>query len=395
MAAGTVRQGVLAAAISKMAFGNRLGVCLDQTLLPAELFGAAYGSFVLEIPAAVNLAVVFGEVPFARLGITQERAVLAVNGQELSLEKCYQDWERPLAKVFPTRPPQTAGDPPPVKFVRSSGGLRAARRIARPRVIIPVFPGTNCEYDSARAFERAGGLVATLVIRNLTPAAIEESVTALVAAITRAQIIMLPGGFSAGDEPDGSGKFIAALFRNPRITEAVNDLLNQRDGLILGICNGFQALIKLGLVPYGKIVDLTPDSPTLTFNQIGRHVSRLVRTKVASNQSPWFNNAAVGDIHTVAVSHGEGRFAAGPEVVAALAANGQIATQYVDFNGNPSGDIDYNPNGSAGAVEAITSSDGRILGKMAHSERAGKYVALNVPGEKEQGIFAAGIRYFG
>ena len=231
-------------------------------------------------------------------------------------------------------------------------------------------------------------------MRNLTPQAVEESVEAIVHGINRSQIVMLPGGFSAGDEPDGSGKFIAAMFRNPRIAEAVMELLKRRDGLMLGICNGFQALIKLGLLPYGEIREITVDSPTLTFNQIGRHVSSMVQTKLVSNLSPWFNNVQVGDVHTIVVSHGEGRFVASKEVLAKLRVGGQIATQYVDYAGNPSLDVPFNPNGSAEAVEGITSPDGRVLGKMGHSERIGACVCKNVPGEKDQQLFAAGVGYY-
>jgi phosphoribosylformylglycinamidine synthase len=267
-------------------------------------------------------------------------------------------------------------------------------KIARPKVFIPVFPGTNCEYDSARAWQRAGAETETLVVRNLTPSAVEESVEAIVKGIKAANIIMLPGGFSGGDEPDGSGKFIAAMFRNPRIKEEVHKLLFKRDGLMLGICNGFQALIKLGLVPYGEIRDLVDSSPTLTYNNIGRHVSCMVKTKVVSNQSPWFNNVEVGDIHTIAVSHGEGRFVADKEILARMRVRGQIATQYVDDNENPSLYIPFNPNGSVSAVEGITSPDGRVLGKMGHSERIGKNVACNVPGEKDQQLFEAGVAYY-
>ncbi|NMA15026.1 MAG: phosphoribosylformylglycinamidine synthase, partial [Clostridia bacterium] len=267
-------------------------------------------------------------------------------------------------------------------------------KTARPTVFIPVFPGTNCEYDTARAFEKAGGLVDTMVIRNLTPGEIEESVKEMVKRLNQCQIIMLPGGFSAGDEPDGSGKFIAAVFRNPWIKEAVMRHLKEKDGLMLGICNGFQALIKLGLLPYGEIIDLTEDSPTLTFNQIGRHQSCLVRTKIVSNLSPWFNHVKPGDVHTVAISHGEGRFVANSQVIDTLFNNGQVATQYVDLAGEPSYDIRFNPNGSVDAIEGITSPDGRVLGKMGHSERIGSYVAVNVPGEKDQHIFQAGVEYF-
>jgi phosphoribosylformylglycinamidine synthase len=267
-------------------------------------------------------------------------------------------------------------------------------KLAQPRIFIPVFPGTNCEYDTARAFEKAGGIPEPLIFRNITPSDIEASIKAMVKAIGNAQIIALPGGFSSGDEPEGSGKFIATVFRNPEIKEAVMKLLKERDGLMLGICNGFQALIKLGLLPYGEIRDIDESSPTLTYNKIGRHVSCMVRTKVVSTLSPWFSKSKLGDIHTIAMSHGEGRFAAGKAAVSELVRNGQVATQYVDMDGNPTYDVSFNPNGSIEAIEGITSPDGRILGKMGHSERAGKNITENVPGDKYQMIFAAGLEYY-
>ena len=299
----------------------------------------------------------------------------------------------PLEKIFPTKTKTVSGTATYVPYTKGNG-IQPTVHIARPHVIIPVFPGTNCEYDSARAWERAGATAETIVVRNLTPAAVEETVDALVAGIRRSQIIMLPGGFSGGDEPDGSGKFIAAMFRNPRIKEEVMELLQKRDGLMIGICNGFQALIKLGLVPYGEIRDLSENSPTLTHNTIGRHASCMVETRVISNLSPWFNNVKVGDVHTIAISHGEGRFVADAETVKKLQQNGQIATQYVDAAGNPSLDIAFNPNGSVDAIEGITSPDGRVLGKMGHSERIGASVAKNVPGNKDQQLFEAGVRYY-
>jgi phosphoribosylformylglycinamidine synthase len=267
-------------------------------------------------------------------------------------------------------------------------------RISRPRVLIPTFPGTNSEYDSAKAFREAGAEAGILVFRNLTPGHIEQSLTALAEEIRRSQILMFPGGFSAGDEPDGSAKFIATIIRNPRVAAAIMDLLTQRDGLILGICNGFQALIKTGLVPYGEVRDPQADAPTLVHNAIGRHVSCYVSTRVVSNLSPWLVGTQVGDIHSVPISHGEGKFYASAAAIAQLAASGQIATQYCDANGAPSMDIAINPNGSLGAIEGITSPCGRVFGKMAHSERAGTRVAKNIPGNKHQPIFAAGVRYF-
>lgn len=272
--------------------------------------------------------------------------------------------------------------------------LTAPVTIARPRVFIPVFPGINCEYDSASAFEDAGAVAETFIVRNLTPQAVEESVAKMVEMIDNAQIVMLPGGFSAGDEPDGSGKFIATMLRNPRIKEAIERLLNNRDGLMLGICNGFQALVKLGLVPYGEIREMSANSPTLTFNNIGRHVSQIVNTRVVSNKSPWFSAVEPGEIHSVAVSHGEGRFYAPEESIKALFANGQVATQYVDENGKPTMAMPYNPNGSLYAIEGITSPDGRILGKMGHTERFVPGLFKNISGNKDQKIFISGVNYF-
>jgi phosphoribosylformylglycinamidine synthase len=269
-----------------------------------------------------------------------------------------------------------------------------SHKVARPHVIIPVFPGTNCEYDTARAFRRAGADPTVLVIKNLTPAHVAQSCEALVKAIDDSQIVMLPGGFSGGDEPDGSAKFITAFFRAPAVTDAVRRLLNERDGLMLGICNGFQALVKLGLVPYGDIRPMDDACPTLTYNTIGRHQSRLVRTRVASDLSPWLSRCGVGDVHTVAISHGEGRFVASPELVSRLEATGQIATQYVDESGTPSQDLSVNPNGSVMAIEGITSPDGRILGKMGHSERSGAGLYGNVPGNTYQPLFEGGVGYF-
>ena len=266
--------------------------------------------------------------------------------------------------------------------------------MATPRVVIPVFPGTNCEYDSADFFRRAGAQAQTVIIRNLSPAAIEDSIARLAKEIENSQIVMLPGGFSGGDEPDGSGKFITAVFRNPLVCQAVMDLLQKRDGLMLGICNGFQALIKLGLVPYGEIRPMQENSPTLTFNSIGRHVSCLVRTRITSVKSPWLSRVNAGDVHTIAVSHGEGRFACTQKQMEALMANGQIATQYCDEEGNPSMDISINPNGAYCAVEGLLSPDGRVFGKMGHSERYTDGLLRNVPGEKDQQLAKAGVEYF-
>lgn len=392
LASHSVKMGGLAAALSKMSFGNRIGMAFKGQVKVESLFSVDYGSIVLEIAEDVDLKDVFGGVDYQFLGVTLQNPVITLNGVEIQLDAAFEAWEKPLEKIFPTKTEKVL-EPQAI-----SCGLRNEKRpsakVAKPRILIPVFPGTNCEYDSARAFEKAGGQVETLVIRNLSASDVEQSIHELVMQIEKAQIVMLPGGFSAGDEPDGSGKFIATMFRNSRIKEAVMKLLNQRDGLMLGICNGFQALIKLGLVPNGEIVDLSEDSPTLTYNKIGRHVSCMVQTKVVSTLSPWFSGVELGEIHSVAVSHGEGRFVANQEAIRKLINNGQVATQYVDLSGKPSNDVMYTPNGSYEAIEGITSPDGRVLGKMGHSERTGDGVAINIPGNKYQPIFQGGVNYF-
>ncbi|KYZ78216.1 phosphoribosylformylglycinamidine synthase [Anaerosporomusa subterranea] len=392
-AAQTIRIGGIAAAVSKMCFGNRIGLAFTQQMDNASLFAPDYGSILLELPETADLPGLFGDVEYSVIGRTTALPAISIHSEALPLEVAFASWSKPLADVFPIQTEPTPGQAKLAKPV-SSSGVRPMLKVAKPRILIPVFPGTNCEDDSAQAFTKAGGLVETLIIRNLTPQDVEQSVTRMVEAIERSQIIMLPGGFSAGDEPEGSGKFIAVMFRNPRITEAVRALLQQRDGLMLGICNGFQALIKLGLVPYGDIVDPRPDMPTLTYNTIGRHVSRVVSTRVVSTLSPWLSNTNLGDIHSIAVSHGEGRFVATEAELDSLMISGQVATQYVDFDGNPSHDSLFNPNGSLWAVEAITSPDGRVLGKMGHSERVGRFIGANVPGEKDQKLFAAGVKYY-
>ena len=393
-AAQTVRNGGIAAAVSKMCFGNRIGFAFSQQLDNAALFAPDYGSILLELPETADLPGLFGHIAYSVLGRTTAQAEISLHGETLPLETAFTHWSTPLADVFPVTTEPAPGQAKLAKPVETPVRTKPVTKIAKPRILIPVFPGTNCEDDSARAFTKAGGLAETLVIRNLTPQDIEASVLRMVEAIERSQIIMLPGGFSAGDEPEGSGKFIAVMFRNPRITEAVRRLLQQRDGLMLGICNGFQALIKLGLVPYGDIVDPRPDMPTLTYNTIGRHISRMVNTRVVSKLSPWLANTELGDIHSIPVSHGEGRFVATEAELDSLLLSGQVCTQYVDFAGNPSHDSLFNPNGSLWAVEAISSPDGRVLGKMGHSERVGRYVGVNVPGEKDQQLFAAGVKYF-
>ena len=389
--AKTVGVGGIASAISKMTLGEQLGFNFADGFDTKELFACDYGTIILELNEDVALDEFVGAY---ELGTVSAEKAIVCGDVTISLDEIETAYTKPLEQIFPTHVRKSTGETKASELYTATSIVKSPTSFAKPRIFIPVFPGTNCEYDTAKAFNRAGGAAETLVVKNLTPAMVEESVSAIVEGIKKSQIVMLPGGFSGGDEPDGSGKFIAAMFRNPRITEAVRDLLKNRDGLMLGICNGFQALIKLGLVPYGDIQELTPANPTLTYNEIGRHVSCMVETKVVSNLSPWFNNVKVGDIHTIAVSHGEGRFCASPEVLAQLKANGQIATQYVNANGDTSMDIEVNPNGSVWAIEGITSPDGRILGKMGHSERIGKYVAKNVPGAKDQQLFEAGVAYF-
>jgi len=389
----TIKMGGLAAAISKMGFGNKIGMVFNEYMGMEMLFSPDYGSIVLEIDEKENIEEIFQGIQYRLIGYTTKDSLIEVNGIKIDLNESLERWENPLESVFPTRTPLTEEKASDICY-KGRNTNRPRITSAKPRVFIPAFPGTNCEYDTARAFEKAGGKADVLVIRNLTSREIEESIDTMVRKIDSSQIITIPGGFSGGDEPDGSGKFIATAFRNPRVKEAVNRLLNERDGLILGICNGFQALIKLGLLPYGEIRDMKDDYPTLTFNSIGRHVSCMVRTKVVSTLSPWLSNVECGDIHTIPVSHGEGRFVATQRDIDIMMQKGQIATQYVGLEGNPSADIRFNPNCSVWAIEGITSPDGRIFGKMGHSERIGKNVVKNVPGEKNQKIFEAGINYF-
>ena len=391
LSARTVRAGGLAAALAEMAFGNGVGVALDAAP-DAKFFVPEYGAWVLEVPADEALDGLEHET----LGRTQEKEEISWNGGSVSLAALREAWEAPLEAVFPTRaaPADTAPAPQVFSCAARAVPAHAKIRVAKPRVFIPVFPGSNCEYDTARAFREAGAEPEIFVVRNLTTAAVEESLRAIAEKISQAQILMIPGGFSAGDEPDGSGKFIASVFKNPAVRDATNALIKERDGLILGICNGFQALIKLGLVPFGEIRDMDASCPTLFRNRIGRHISRYVHTRVASVKSPWLSNVNVGDVFTIPASHGEGNFTATPETVARLAANGQIAFQYCDAAGTPSYDIACNPNGSYQAIEGILSPDGRVLGKMGHSERRGTDVGKNVPGNKNQPIFAAGVAYF-
>ncbi|WP_195462492.1 phosphoribosylformylglycinamidine synthase [Anaerotruncus colihominis] len=384
VSAWTLGCGGVCEGVTKMCFGNRLGFDFAATFDDAALFEPMYGAFLLEAPEPVE--------GLACIGTVSPAYTIRYGFDLLSLDDIQEEWEERLQPVFPYLKP--TGGSAPVYSAAPAAPRRAAVSAARPRVLIPVFPGTNCEYDTARAFERAGAQADIFVVRNLTAADIAESAAAFAGAVGRAQIIALPGGFSGGDEPDGSAKFITAFLRGPAVRDAVMELLKNRDGLMCGICNGFQALIKLGLVPYGEIRDMDENCATLTYNSIGRHQSMLVRTRIASNRSPWLAGMSVGDIHTIAISHGEGRFVAPPELLETLAQNGQIATQYVDPDGHPTLDIRYNPNGSTGAIEGVTSPDGRVFGKMGHSERSGRGLYKNVPGDKFQNLFSGAVRYY-
>ena len=374
----------LGEALCKMSFGNRIGFAAQENL--HHLFKPVYGAFVFEASEELDT--------FAKLiGCTTEEYTLQINGETVDLQEIQQKWEATLEPVYPriTKAPQ---ETVPTYNYQCVERKTSSIKLAQPRVLIPVFPGTNCEYDTARAFERAGAKADIVVIRNKTSEQIKESVELIREKIANSQIIAIPGGFSGGDEPEGSAKFIASFFRNPQITEAVMELLKNRDGLMCGICNGFQALVKLGLVPYGEIISTDASCPTLTYNVIDRHQSGLVRTRIASNKSPWLMHTNVGDIHTIAISHGEGRFVASEQLVKQLAENGQIATQYVDLEGNPTEDYRFNPNGSIDAIEGITSPDGRVFGKMGHSERYTNGLYLNVDGDKDQKMFAGAVSYF-
>ena len=395
LAISTPGYGGVAEAAFKMCVGNQIGLELAPAFGADALFCPSYGSFLVELSDDAELPEVPAGVTASLFGTTTDTYELSVGGEKIDLAELQEAWEGAIESVFPYRAEGEKVEA--ISFdLASSGKSRPAPavHVARPRVIIPVFPGTNCEYDTAHAFERAGAVADVFVINNLTPEAVAESTHELARRIRESQIVMIPGGFSGGDEPEGSAKFITAFFRAPEVTEAVRDLLQARDGLMLGICNGFQALVKLGLVPFGDIVEATPDAPTLTFNTIGRHQSRLVRTRVASNLSPWLSKCEVGDVHNIAISHGEGRFVASPETVRALVAAGQVATQYVDENGVPGMALDVNPNGSVLAIEGITSPDGRVLGKMGHTERSGAGLYKNVPGNAYQPLIEGGVSYF-
>ncbi len=390
LSASVVKEGGACASVCKACFGNGYGFKFAKVLSNDELFAPLSGSLVLELADGAELC---DSVLSYDLGVVTDDGKVTMGEKSAEISEILEKWTSPLEKVFPTQ-----AECPEIEV---NAGLYTERntkspviKTAKPKVFIPVFPGTNCEVDTARAFEKAGAEVEMLIVKNLTSKGIEKTIDKMEQIIKSSQMIMLPGGFSGGDEPDGSGKFIATTFRNPRIAEAVNELLKSRDGLMLGICNGFQALIKLGLVPYGEIRELKPTDPTLTFNTIGRHISHMAYTRVTSVKSPWFANVNAGDVFAVPVSHGEGRFMADIETVKALAENGQIATQYVDLGGKPSADIAYNVNGSVCAIEGITSPDGRVLGKMGHSERKGENLYKNVPFAKDQQIFESGVKYF-
>ncbi len=389
----------VAAAVSKMGFGNKLGVTIDGSVDKETLFAPAFGSLLAEVPQGLadRVKEAFDSAGIADacavIGHVNDARVFAYAGMALPMDEALAAWTGTLEKVFPTLADDRR-DTVETGLFESDGVYICKHKVARPMVFIPVFPGTNCEYDSARAFELAGADVEMKVFRNLNSAGIRESVDEFARAIARAQLVMFPGGFSAGDEPEGSAKFFANAFRNGKIAEEIMKLLNERDGLMLGICNGFQALIKLGLVPYGEITEQRPSSPTLTYNTIGRHVSKMVYTRVASNKSPWLSGAKLGGVYTNPASHGEGRFVATQEWLDRLFANGQVATQYVDESGNPTMDGEWNVNGSYMAIEGITSPDGRVLGKMAHSERRGDGVAINIYGEQDMKIFESGVAYF-
>jgi phosphoribosylformylglycinamidine synthase len=416
-AAHSVRYGGIAEAVSKMSFGNRIGIELVGNF---DFFDPLYGSVIVELKCRYSDLDEFPGTKIYKLGVTAPDKEIIINDVSISLEDAFSAWTIPLDDVFPSYHNEDISESPvpdhagpeqleklknlQVEGDGASSGMREEKtqkfsvpgifRDAKPLVCIPVFPGTNCEFDSSNQFIKAGAISKSPVFRNQNPWEIEEFLSILARSIRESQIIMIPGGFSAGDEPDGSGKFIASVFRNNEIADAVMDLLDQRDGLVLGICNGFQALLKLGLLPYGEIRDMGSDVPTLTFNKINRHVSRMVRTRVVSTLSPWYSSLSLGMIHTIPVSHGEGRFIGKDKELKTLSLNGQISSRYVNMDGNVSMQYPHNPNGSEYAIEGLTSPDGRIMGKMGHSERTGDFIGINVPGEKDQKIFESGVKYF-
>lgn len=380
-------------AVIKAAIGNKLGFAFTHCGSGEDLFRAMSGGIILEVEGNNATGYLGDSVDTIKLGRTTDDGIIRIGGEEINIDEIIAAWKKPLEGVYPTK--AKYDDVGMKAFSWGERNTKApAIKTAKPRVFIPAFPGTNCEYDSARVFEQAGAETDVRIFRNLKQSHVEESIDRFVKSVNEAQIIMIPGGFSGGDEPDGSGKFIKAAFENEKLREAVMELLNKRDGLILGICNGFQALVKLGLVPYGEIRKVDDTCPTLTYNTVGRHVSQIVSTRISSVKSPWLAGVELGDIHQVAVSHGEGRFVASAEVIAEMEKNGQIATQYVDLSGEPTYEMPYNPNGSYYAIEGITSPDGRVFGKMGHSERIGKNVFKNITGNIDQKIFESGVKYF-
>ncbi|MGV1055155.1 phosphoribosylformylglycinamidine synthase [Clostridium perfringens] len=409
VSAYSLKFGGVSEGITKMSLGNRIGATLNN-ISKEELFRFNYGSLILEVKEGVNLEEEFKGTNYKVIGSTIKDAVIKCEEYdfEVSLEELEKAYEEKLEGVFKSKTEDKdecvsdlISNDKDGASILDNGQMHIEEklkskitRVEKPRVVIPVFPGTNCEYDCRRAFEKEGAEVSEVIIRNLNKEALIDSINMLKKEIDKSQIIMLPGGFSAGDEPDGSAKFIATIFRNPKIKDSVMKLLNERDGLILGICNGFQALIKLGLLPYGKIIDIEEDMATLTYNNINRHMSSIVRTKITSKKSPWFNEVSLGEVHSIPISHGEGRFVAPEALIKELVENDQIATQYVDLEGNMAMNMPYNPNGSSLAIEGITSRDGRILGKMGHSERIGDNLYKNIPGEFDQKLFKSGVDYF-
>ncbi|EHK2345199.1 phosphoribosylformylglycinamidine synthase [Clostridium perfringens] len=409
ISAYSLKFGGVSEGITKMSLGNKIGAILNN-ISKEELFGFNYGSLILEVKEGVNLEEEFKATNYKVIGSTIKDRVIKCEEYdfEVSLEELEKAYEEKLEDVFKSKTEDKEecvsdliNNDKDGASILDNGQMHIEEklkskitRVEKPRVVIPVFPGTNCEYDCRRAFEKEGAEVSEVIIRNLNKEALIDSINMLKKEIDKSQIIMLPGGFSAGDEPDGSAKFIATIFRNPKIKDSVMKLLNERDGLILGICNGFQALIKLGLLPYGKIIDIEEDMATLTYNNINRHMSSIVRTKITSKKSPWFNEVSLGEVHSIPISHGEGRFVASETLIKELVENDQIATQYVDLEGNMAMNMPYNPNGSSLAIEGITSRDGRILGKMGHSERIGENLYKNIPGEFDQKLFKSGVDYF-
>ncbi len=385
----TVKDGGIIEALYKMAFGNEIGVQISDELTLEELTAKNFGNIILEVAEDFEVNKDYLRV----IGTTKADKNISYQEEEVALDDAYSVYAKVLNKVYPLSEKAPTAD-----VLQQDVAIRpvmhAKKEYDEVKVVIPVFPGTNCEYDSKRAFEKAGAKVRLVVIRNKTENDIKESIDELESAIKEAQIMMLPGGFSAGDEPEGSGKFIATFLRNKKLKDAITDLLDNREGLMIGICNGFQALVKLGLLPYGHIKDMTDLDPTLTFNTIGRHVSQMVKTRIASVKSPWLAGVNVGDIHVIPVSHGEGRFVAPEKVLKDLFKNGQVFTQYVDFNDEITMESPYNPNGSMYAIEGIVSLDGRIIGKMGHSERQGDNRFKNIYGEMDQQLFESGVNFF-